>query len=63
MSPNPQEQKIVMAMIGTIMLFLWNFAVWNALAIATAKKPQWYALIGIDVLVAMVYLSFYCIIC
>lgn len=45
------------------MLFLWNFAVWNALAIATAKKPQWYALIGIDVLVAMVYLSFYCIIC
>lgn len=52
-----------MAMIGTIMFFLWNFAVWNALAIATAKKPQWYALIGIDVLVAMVYLSFYCIIC
>lgn len=62
MNPSPQESKIVLALIGTIMFFLWNFGVWNALAIATAKEPPWYTVIGIDVLVAMIYLSFYLII-
>ena len=62
MNQSPQESKIVLAMIWVIIFFILNFGVRNALAIATAKEPPWHTVIVIDVLVAMVCLSFYLII-
>lgn len=60
MNPSPQESRIVLAMIGTIMFFLWNFAVFTALGIA-GMEPKWRTVVGIDVLVAIVFLAWYCI--
>lgn len=63
MNPSPQESKIVLAMIGTIMFFLWNFFLWNVLCLIEKeprKEPKWLTITGIDVLVAMVFVGFYC---
>lgn len=58
MNPSPQELRIVQAMIWTIMFFLWNFGVFTALGIA-GREPKWITVVGIDVLVAIVFLTFY----
>ena len=47
-------------MIGTIMFFLWNFVVFTALGLAE-MEPKWHTVVGIDVLVAIVFLAWYCI--
>lgn len=60
MNPSPQESKIVLAMIETLMFFLWNFLLWDVLCLI-GREPKWFTITGINVLVAMVFMAFYCI--
>lgn len=60
MNPTPQESRIVLAMIGTLMFFFWNFLLWNVLCLI-GREPKLLTITGINVLVAMVFVGFYCV--